>query len=283
MWEAFKQFEFLQNAFLSGMLVGFICPVIGVFLVVRRLSLLADTLAHVAFSGVAAGMLLKSFGSAWAFLNPVYTGMAFSLGGAYFVERLRKVYRQYQELALPIILSSGTGIGVVLISLADGFNADLFGYLFGSLIAVSRTDLWIIIAVVVVVLTFVGLLYKELFYLAFEEEGAVTAGIPRNRIHFIFIMLTAMVIAVSMNIVGILLVSALITLPVAAGLQLARSFKQIFLFSILFAQTAVLFGLILSYHLDLASGGTIVILAAFMLTTVLLGKKLTVVKKAFKI
>lgn len=270
MIEQLIRFEFLQNAFLSGILIGLICPIIGVFLVVRRLSLIADTLAHVTLSGVAAGLFLQKYIAFFQIISPVYIGMFFSITAAFFVEKLRKVYRFYQELALPITLSASTGLAVVLISLADGFNADLFGYLFGSLIAVSRFDLSVIILVAVGVLAMVLLLYKELFYLAFEEEGAVISGIPKGKIHFIFILLVAIVIAVSMNIVGILLISSLITLPVAASLQISRSFKQVFFYAILFAQISVISGLILSYYLDLATGGTIVVLSALILVMVML-------------
>src|SRR5690625_4914071 len=121
--------EFLQNAFLSGILIGIICPVIGVFLVVRRLSLIADTLSHVTLAGVAAGMLFK-FVFLIHWINPVYFGMMFSVLGSIFVERLRKIYHDYEELALPVVLTAGTALAVVFISLADGFNAHLFGYLF---------------------------------------------------------------------------------------------------------------------------------------------------------
>ncbi|MBO8171227.1 MAG: metal ABC transporter permease [Bacillaceae bacterium] len=266
------QFPFLQNAFLSGILIGFIGPVIGVFLVVRRLSLIADTLSHVALSGVAAGLFLQN--KVVQPINPVYVGMVFSIAGALFVENLRRWFRYYQELSLPIVLASATGLSVVLISLADGVNRDLFGYLFGSLIAVSRTDLMIVALIALLVLVMVVLLYKELFYLAFEEEAAVTSGIPKNTIHFVFVLLVALVIAVSMNIVGILLVSAMMTLPVAAGLQLAKSFKQVFVYAVLFSQVSVLTGLVLSYYFDLATGGTIVVLAALLLAGVIFVKKM---------
>lgn len=274
MIEDLLRFEFLQNALLSGLLIGLICPIVGVFLVVRRLSLIADTLSHVALSGVAAGMLLIKYVASLAAVNPIYFGMVFAVIGAFFVEKLRHVYRHYQELSLPILLSAGAGLSVVLISLADGFNADLFGYLFGSLIAVSRADLWVIMAVGIGVISTILLLYKELFYLSFEEEGAITSGIPRGPLHLVFVILVALVIAISLNIVGVLLVSSLITLPAAAALQLSRSFKQMFFFAVLFGETAVISGLVISYYFDLASGGTIVILSAAILSIVIMVKKI---------
>jgi len=256
---------FLQHAVVSGLVIGGVCPVIGVFLVVRRLSLIADTLAHVTLSGVAAGLFLQTTVPALQAVNPVYVGMAFSVAGAFFVERLSRVYRSYRELSLPIVLSSATGLSVVLISLADGMNGDLFGYLFGSLIAVSRADVMVVLLVGLAVLAVVVLLYKELFYLSFDEEGAMVSGIPKASIHVLFVLVVALVIPVAMNIVGILLVSALITLPVAAALQVARSFRQVFAYAVCFSELAVVGGLVVSYVLDLATGGVIVLLAAAIL------------------
>lgn len=144
-------YEFLQNAFLTGMLIGILAPLLGVFIVVRRLSLIADALSHVTLSGIAASLLLEKYVAPLAGLNPLYLGMVFSVGGSLFIEKLRGVYKHYQELAIPIILSSGIGLGVIFISLANGFNTDLFSYLFGSVSAVSRTDLWVILIISVLV------------------------------------------------------------------------------------------------------------------------------------
>ena len=132
-------------------------------------------------------------------MNPIYLGMGFSVLGSVFIERLRSVYKHYQELAIPIILSAGIGIGVIFISLADGFNTDLLSYLFGSVSAVSRTDLWVIVAISVFVSLTVILLYKELFLLSFDEEHAHASGIPAKSIHFLFMVMIALVIAGSEN------------------------------------------------------------------------------------
>jgi zinc transport system permease protein len=269
------EYEFLQNAFLSGMLIGLIAPLLGVFVVVRRMSLIADALSHVTLAGIAASLLLEKKVAAFAGLNPIYLGMAFSVTGSLFIEKLRTVYMHYQELAIPIILSSGVGISVIFISLADGFNTDLFSYLFGSISAVSRTDLYVIIAITVFVISIIFLLYKELFLLSFDEEHATASGIHAKWIHFIFILIVALVIAGSMRIVGILLVSSLMTLPVAASIRIAKGFKQTIFFSVLFGELSVIIGLILAYYLDLAPGGTIVILSVFILILAILWTKLT--------
>ncbi|WLR56318.1 metal ABC transporter permease [Mesobacillus subterraneus] len=259
------QYEFLQNAFLTGMIIGVIAPLLGVFIVVRRLSLIADALSHVTLAGIAASLLLEKKFMMFSGVNPLYMGMAFSVGGSLFIEKLRSVYKHYQELAIPIILSGGIGLGVIFISLADGFNTDLFSYLFGSVSAVSRADLWTILIISILVIALVVLLYKELFLLSFDEEYARATGIAAKILHFIFIVMVALVIAASMRIVGILLVSSLMTLPVAASIRFAKGFKQTIFFSILFGEISVLGGLFLSYYLDLAPGGTIVMIAVLIL------------------
>jgi len=196
------------------------------------------------------------------------------VGGAFMVDKLRQAYKFYQELAIPIILSTGIGLGVVLISLANGFNVDLFGYLFGSLLSVTEEDLWRVVIASLLVIAIVWLFYKELLYLSFDEEGARISGVPRNLINIIFSVLVALVISIAMQVVGILLVSALITLPVAAALQLADSFRQTFVYAIIFGEISVLSGLVIAYTFDLASGGTIVLIAVLLLMCVLAVKRL---------
>lgn len=274
MLDVLFQFEFLRNAFWAGIIVGVVSPVVGVFLVVRRLSLMADALSHIALSGVAAGMLFRESSPALAVISPIYAGMAFSVAGSLFVERLRKLYKSYEELAIPITLSAGVALSVVLISIADGFNSDLFGYLFGSVLSVTMSDLMTIGGIGIVVILVIFIFHKELFYLSFDEESAVLSGLPRKRLNLLFMVLVALVIAASMRIVGILLVSAMMTLPVAASLQVARSFKQTFVYAVVFAESAVLGGLVLSYYLDWASGGTIVLLSVVILLFVLFVKRM---------
>ncbi|WP_026558728.1 metal ABC transporter permease [Bacillus sp. J37] len=269
------QYEFLQNAFISGMLIGLIAPLLGVFVVVRRMSLIADALSHVTLAGIAASLLLEKKVTAFVGINPLYLGMVFSVGGSLFIEKLRTVYKHYQELAIPIILSAGVGISVIFISLADGFNTDLFSYLFGSISAVSRTDMYVISAITVAVILVIFFLYKELFLLSFDEEHAVASGISAKVIHFIFIFMLALVIAGSMRIVGILLVSSLMTLPVAASIRIAKGFKQTIFFSVLFGEISVIIGLFLAYYLDLAPGGTIVILSVLILIMTIIWTKYT--------
>lgn len=225
------QYEFLRNAFITGLIIGVIAPLLGAFVVVRRQSLIADALSHVTLAGIAFSMFIeKKFFTQMGGINPLYMGMTFSVIGSLFIEKLRSVYKHYQELAIPIILSAGIGFSVIFISLADGFNTDLMSYLFGSVSAVSSADLWTILGVAIFVIAVIIFLYKELFLLSFDEDHAKASGIPAKYIHFIFIVLVALVIASSMRIVGVLLVSSLMTLPVAASMRIAHGFKQMILF-----------------------------------------------------
>jgi zinc transport system permease protein len=278
MIQGLLHYEFLQNSFLTGLMIGIIAPLLGVFVVVRRLSLIADALSHVTLAGIALSLLIEKNITMMAGLNPLYMGMVFSVGGSLFIEKLRGVYNHYQELAIPIILSSGIGLSVIFISLANGFNTDLFGYLFGSVSAVGRTDLWVIFIISILVIVVIILLYKELFLLSFDEEHAKASGIAAKSIHFIFIVMVALVIAASMRIVGILLVSSLMTLPVAASIRIAKGFKQTIFLSVLFGEISVLGGLFTAYYLDLAPGGTIVMIAVLILVLSIFYKKLIISK-----
>ena len=273
------QYEFLQNAFLTGIIIGIIAPLIGVFVVVRRLSLIADALSHVTLAGIAASLLLEKKFLPVGTLNPVYMGMFFSVSGSLLIEKLRSVYKHYEELAIPIIMSGGVGLSVLFISLADGFNTDLFSYLFGSVSAVTRLDLWTILIISIFVVAIVIMLYKELFIISFDEEHAKASGLPVKGLHLLFMIMVALVIASSMRIVGVLLVSSLMTLPVAAAIRIANGFKQTILYSVIFGETSVLGGLFISYYLDLAPGGTIVIISIFILMVTIFVKKWTLKRK----
>ncbi|QDP41019.1 metal ABC transporter permease [Radiobacillus deserti] len=273
MIEHFLEYDFLRHTFYTGLLIGLIAPLLGAFVVVRRLSLIADALSHVTLAGIAFGLLLEKK-LATPLITPFYSGMGFSVLASLFIEQLRRVYKAYQELAIPIILSGGVGLSVIFISLANGFNTDLFNFLFGSVAAVSQRDLWSIVGITIIVLVVISLFYKELFLLSFDEEHAVVSGIHAKRIHFLFIVLTALVIAASIRIVGVLLVSALMTLPVAASIRIAKGFKQTITFSVLFGELSVIIGLIVGYYFEIPPGGTIVITSIIILLCTSLLRKL---------
>ena len=276
MIEALLKYEFLQNAFLSGMIIGMIAPLLGVFIVVRRLSLIADALSHVTLAGIAGSLYLSQSFVGLATLNPIYLGIVASVSGSILIERLRRLYKHYEELAIPIIMLGGLGVSAIFISLASGFNTDLMSYLFGSVSAVSRQDLYIVLAVAIIVFIFLFAFFKELFVLSFDEEYAKASGLPAKWVHFLFMIVVALVIAASMRIVGILLVSSLITLPVAAAMRMAKGFKEAIIYSIVFGELAVVIGLVSAFYLNLAPGGTIVVTSIIILLIVILAKKLFV-------
>ena len=276
MLEAIWNYEFLQNAFVSGLIIGVIAPLLGVFIVVRRLSLIADALSHVTLAGIAGSLYLSQSIVGLATLNPIYLGIVASVSGSMLIERLRRLYKHYEELAIPIIMSGGLGLSAIFISLAAGFQTDLMSYLFGSVSAVSRQDMWVVIAVAGVVLVFLILFFKELFVLSFDEEYAKASGLPAQVIHVLFMVVVALVIAASMRIVGILLVSSLITLPVAAAMRVAKGFKQAIILSIVFGELAVIIGLISAFYLDLVPGGTIVVTSILILLIVIIAKKVSI-------
>lgn len=268
--DALIEFDFIRYSFISGILIGLLAPLIGTFIVVRRLSLIADALSHVTLGGIAFGMLLTKL-LAYT-INPVWTGILFSIAGSLMIEKLRSVYKHYQELAIPIIMSLGIGLSVIFISFADGFNQDLFGYLFGSISAVTFNDVIVIFSIFIVVVLFIGLLYKELFILSFDEEYASIIGVPRY-VHILFMLMVALVISASMRVVGILLVSSLITLPVASAMRLTRSYKELMVWSVVIGEFAVITGLVTAFYLDITPGGVIVMLLVAILILSIMIKK----------
>jgi zinc transport system permease protein len=260
------QYSFMQRAILAGIIIGVICPLIGIFLVLRRMSMIGDSLSHVALAGVAAGMLTGTY--------PVVMALVFTVIAALSIERLRQSFGEYTELAIAIVLSTGIGLAVVLISMSKSFNANLYSYLFGNITTVMPQDLRIILWLGLGIVAAVFFLYKELFYIAFDENSARLAGIPIKWINIVFVVMIAATITLSMRIVGILLVSSLMVIPVATSLQLAKSFKQALVYAMAFAQIAVMLGMIISYIYELASGGTIVLISVMMLLVVLAYKSL---------
>lgn len=277
MIEAILNYDFMRYSFISGIIVGLIAPLLGTFIVVRRLSLIADALSHVALGGIAFGVYLTSIFN--IVINPVVSGVVFSVIGALGIEKLRGLYKHYSEIAIPIIMSLGIALSVLFLSLANGFNQDLFGYLFGSISAVSFSDLILISIIGVIVVLFVFFLYKEMFFISFDEEYAGVMKLSKY-IHIIFIILVALVISASMRIVGILLVSAMMTLPVASAMRMTSSFKQLMFVSILFGEAAVIAGLFLGFHLDISPGGTIVLVSIAILLCTLVLNRVGVVKNA---
>lgn len=272
MIEALLNFDFMRYSFASGLLIGLIAPLIGAFIVVRRLSLIADALSHVTLGGISFGMFVVTVIPTLAFINPMWFGILYAVIGALLIEKLRTSYSNYQEIAIPIIMSAGIALSAIFISLADGFNQEIVGLLFGSISAVTLSDLITIIVIVIIVLVFILSFYKELFILSFDEEYSKVIGIPKW-IQFIFIIIVAMVISASMRVVGILLVSALITLPVAISMRLTKGFKQLIILSVVIGEISVIGGLVLAFYMNISPGGVIVVLLVLILAIAMMFQK----------
>jgi len=249
----FLQFGFMQRAFTAGAVMAVVCPLIGVFLVPRRLSLIADTLAHVALAGVAVGLLLGS--------SPILGALVVTVVGALGMERLRSHGRLQGDAALAVFLSGGFALAVVLISLARGFNADLFAILFGSILTVSPSDVWLISGLGAVVVGTILLSYRRLFVITLHEDLARTSGVPVTALNLMLTLLTALTTVVAMRMVGVLLVSAMIVIPTLTGFSLGRSFRRATIVAVVTALAAVLIGLTAAYYLRLAAGGAVVLTA----------------------
>ncbi|MHB8156518.1 MAG: metal ABC transporter permease [Desulfocucumaceae bacterium] len=257
-------YGFMQNAFITGMLVGIVCPVVGLFVTLKRLALISDALSHVCLSGVAAGLLMGT--------QPVLTASLFSLTGAFLIEAIRLKYKTYPELAIAIIMSTGVAGGAILLGLGRGLNANFMSYLFGSIITVGLSDVYIIAGAVIIVLGLIRLFYKELFMITFDEDAAIVAGLPVRLISVGFTAMTALTVAISIKIVGILLVSSLMILPVAAALKLSSSFRGALIFSVIMGELSVVSGLFASFYFNLVPGGVIIMVSVILLILTVLFK-----------
>src|SRR3989338_3452454 len=260
------QYDFMIRAFEAGIAIGVVAPFIGMFLVVRRYSLMADTLAHVSFAGVAIGLLLK--------INPIFTAIGLSVIAGFGIEALRNSRRIFGESVLALFLSGSLAVAVIILSLAKGFNANLFSYLFGSILTVSTGDLLVIIALAIIVFLDVVFLYKELFFTSFDPELAEASGLPVKVINLMMVMLAAVAVAISIRIVGVLLIGALMVIPVISAMQYGRGFRITLILSVVFSLVSVITGLFASYYFDLASGGAIVLVALiFFILSLIVAKK----------
>jgi zinc transport system permease protein len=248
------ELEFMRLAFGAGIVAGVLAPTVGFFLVQREMSLIGDGIGHVAFAGVAAGLLLG--------ISPVWTALVAAVIGAAGIEWLRSRRRAAGDQALAIMFYTGIAGGVVLVSAAGELNANLFTYLFGSILTVSRSDLVTIASLGFGALLLVAVLLRGLFAVSLDEEGARVAGLPVTALNAVVSMLAALTIGVSMRIVGILLIAALMVLPVVAAQRVAWSLRSTMAIAMTVGVASVIAGLTISYYGDLPPGGTIVLTAA---------------------
>jgi zinc transport system permease protein len=248
------ELEFMRLAFAAGAVVGLLAPAVGFFLVQRRMSLIGDGVGHVAFTGVAAGLILE--------VSPTAMALAAAVAGAVAIEWLRARRKTAGDQALALVFYTGIAAGIVLVSAAGRLNVDLFAFLFGSILTVTWTDFWTVLALGVAGLAVIGLLYRALAGIVIDEEGARVAGVPVGFLNVVVSALAGITIAVSMQVVGVLLIAALMALPVIAATRVAWSLASTMLLAMAIGLGSVLVGLTLSYYGDLAAGGAIVLVSA---------------------
>ena len=254
--DALIHYGFLQRALFAGVFIAVVCALLGVFLILRRDSMIGHGLAHVTFAGVAVGLVLH--------IMPMIAALAVAVITALGIMKLKLRAGLYGDTAIAIFSSTGFAAGILLVSLSKNFNVDLFGYLFGDILAIKQEEVWLSIGFTILVTAVVVINYKKFLYATFDRESAKVSGIKVEKLDSVLTVLTAVTVVLGMKVVGILLVSALLVIPAAAGLQLASNFKQSIIVSVSVSVISVIAGLYLSVVFDFPASGTIVILSFFI-------------------
>lgn len=252
-------YPFMQNAFIAGLMIAVLSSLSGSFIVLRRYSLLSETLAHVSLVGVAIGLLLG--------MSPLWMAVAASLIASWLIEYLRSMHGIYSDSILAIFLSGSLALAIVIVSLAGSFNASLFSYLFGSILSVSNEDLWVMGIAGSLSIALLLAFFKELYFIAFDEDVARAGGIRVTLLNFMLVSIIAVIIALSIRVVGTLLIGALMVIPPVAAIRFGMGFYPTTLLSMAIALLSVVVGLSASYLFSLPSGAAIVLclLAIFIL------------------
>lgn len=259
-------YDFMQRAFFAGGIIALVASVLGVYLMLRRQAMMADMLSHVSLAGVAGGAYLQ--------LNPSLTGFAIAIVGAIAVEYVRRSFKTYSEISTAIIMIGGLSSAVLLMSLNQGMNKSFSSYLFGSVVAVNETELSLMLAVALIGAIFFIVFRRPLYQITFDEETAATNGIPVKWISLIFSIITGMIVAAAMPIVGVLLVSSLIVLPAALAIRISPSFTSALYIAMGIGLIGVFSGLTASYELSTPPGGTIALVLLVLLVVGITLKKL---------
>lgn len=262
---AIFEYEFMQRAFIVGILIAVIIPCIGIVVVLKRLSMIGDALSHTSLAGVAAGLILG--------INPILGAVVTCVAAALGIEAIRKKIPKFSEMSIAIIMSAGVGLAGVLSGFVKN-SANFNSFLFGSIVAISNFEMILVLCISCAVMLVFILLYKELFYIALDERAARLAGIPVRIINFIFTILTAITVSVAARTVGALIVSSLMVVPAACAMQFGRSYKQTVVYSACFAVFFTVSGLFTAYYARLKPGGTIVLIGVLCLILILLIKKI---------
>jgi zinc transport system permease protein len=248
----FLTYGFIQRALIAGSFIALACSLLGVLLVLRRLSLIGDGLSHVTFGSVALGLLLN--------VHPVYISLPVVIASSLGILKLAEKAKIYGDAAIGIVSSIGIAGGVMLASIAGGFNVDLFSYLFGNILSISDTEVYSSILLTVIVLFTIYIYFNEIFSITFDEEFARASGINTRRINSILVILTAVTVVLTMKVVGIMLTSALLILPAATAFQVAKGFRNSMLISAITSVVSVVSGIMVSFIFNLPTGASIVLL-----------------------
>ena len=255
----------MQNAFFVSIFISILCPCIGIFLVLRRYSMIGDTLSHASLAGVALGLLTNQ--------NPILGAFVFtSLCGA-LIEFLRTYFKKYTDLILTIVLALGVGTAITIIS-SGKLHANADSFLFGSVLTVTQFDMIMVVVLSAISVLTLIFFYHQMLYLAYDEEAAKIAGVRVKLINYIFSILVASAISVSIRIVGVLVLGSMIALPVATALQLRKGFRKTLIFSILFSVIDIMIGLFASFYLNVAPGGFTALVSVTVLVIVMLSRKI---------
>ena len=245
-------YAYMQRALLVGFLLALLVACLGTVMVHKRLSLIGDALSHSSLAGVALGLL--------GGVNPVIGAMAACVVAAFAIEGIRKKLGNHSELAVAIVLSTGIGLAGVMSGFVKS-SADFNSFLFGSIVAISKFETRLVIVLAVVVLFSFFILYKELFYISFDEQAAAISGVPVGLVNAIFTILTAVTVSIAARTVGALIVSSLMVVPVAGAMSVARSYKSTIVWSAVISVSSTIGGLVLSFYCGLKPGGTIVLIS----------------------
>ncbi len=250
-------FSFMHRALISGVAIAILCSVVGLFLVLRRYSLFGDAIAHSSFGGIALGLL--------AGVYPLWTAYAVSIASALIITKIKDKYNISGDASIAVLLSSGIAVGLVIIGLSGGFTIDIFSFLFGSILLVSVDDTILVLALTGAILIVILLLYRQLLYSTFNEEQAKVSGIPVEKINYLIVFMAGITVVTSIQLVGVLLISALFVIPNVTAIMYGKGFKQTAIISMSFSVFSVVVGIIVSYIFDITPAGTIVLIAIGLL------------------
>ncbi|WMJ88023.1 metal ABC transporter permease [Anaerocolumna sp. MB42-C2] len=259
------QYSFMQNAIFVSIFISILCPCIGIFLVLRRYSMIGDTLSHASLAGITIGLMTNQ--------NPILGAFLFTSVCGGLIEFLRSYFKKYTDLILTIVLSLSVGTAITIIS-SGKLHANADSFMFGSILTVTRFDMIMVLILSVISVLTIIILYHQMIYIAYDEEAAKIAGVRVKLINYVFSVLVSAAISVSIRIVGVLVLSSMIALPVATALQLGKGFKVTLIFSVVFSFIDIMLGLFLSYYLNVAPGGFTALISVGILVIVLITQKL---------